>query len=129
MLRVNALTGFGAGGAPPVEIVGSIAGDVSTAAGTTHNMGSFDVGVSDANKKCLLGITTKDAASHLITGVTLGGVALTEMVTQQHFAGPFYINAAIWGGDISSKSGSQAIVVTMAGNTLRRRSPKPPGSK
>lgn len=97
----------------PVEIVGSIAGDVSSTPGTTHNMGSFDVGSSDANKKCLLGITTKDVSSHLITGVTLGGVALTEIVILQHNAGPYYLNAAIWGADISSKSGSQAIVVTL----------------
>lgn len=105
------------GAEAPVSIVGNIAGAVSTVSGTTHNMGSFDVGVSNGGKKCILAITTKDGSNHLISSVTLGGVSMTEIVTRQQSTGPDFMNGAIWAADISSKSGSQAIVVTMAGTT------------
>ncbi len=111
MFKVGALTGFGGGGGGPLTIVGTIAGDVSTTPGTTHNMGSMDVGVSNGGKKCLLGITTEDDAAHDVTAVTIGGVSLSQVRDTGTSSGE-YVRAEIWGGGISSINGSSAIVIT-----------------
>lgn len=116
MFKVSALTGFGAGGGAPIEIVGSVSGNISTVEGTTHALGNIDVGPASSDKNIILGITVVDQTSSTITAFTVGGVSLTQKLTVISLGAEPAL-AAIWVGDISSISGSQAISVTFAAGT------------
>ncbi len=115
MLRVNTLTGFGGGGGGGIVIAGSVLGNVNTTNTTTHALGNIDVGPSSSDKNIILGITWSDDDPRTISSVTVGGVSLAEKVAVALVATED-LAAAIWTGDISSISGSQAISVTFSGN-------------
>lgn len=92
---------------PPVVIVGSVAGTVSSANGTTHSLGNIDVG-SGGKRHAIMLLTWEDPGA--ITSFTVGGVTLTERT---------HVDASnnqsgIYTADVSSISGSQAISVTFA---------------
>ena len=106
------MIGFGAGGGG-VAIVGSVAGNVNTTNTTTHALGNIDVGVSSGDKNIILGITWSDDDARTISSFTVGGVSLSEKVDVALVATED-LAAAIWAGDISSISGSQAISVTFS---------------
>ncbi len=116
MLKATALMGFGGGGIGPVSIEGSISGDVNTVGGTTHTMSSFDVGLSNPGKRAILLVTVSDESTGTIDDVTVGGVSLTERATAINTQAEF-VRAAIWSGNISGLSGSQAIVITTSNPT------------
>ncbi len=115
MLRVNNLTGFGGGGGA-VVITGSVAGNVSTVDGVTHSLGNIDVGGTSSDKKVILGFSWEDGFATTISSCTVGGVSLLEKIAVGSGGGSD-IGAAIWAGDISSISGSQAISVTFSAAT------------
>lgn len=115
-LRVTQIAGFGSGGGK-ILIVGSVAGNVSTSANTTHALGNIDVGSASNDKKVILGITWNDGEDRSITSLTVGGVSLTEQVSA-HDPGSEDEHAAVWTADISSISGSQAISVTFSADVF-----------
>ncbi len=108
-LRVNSLTGFGGGGGG-VAIVGSVLGNKSTTRETVHALGSIDVGSASGDKNIILGVNWSDDTSRTISSLTVGGVGLTQRAFIETAGDD--TGAALYSGDISSISGSQAIVVT-----------------
>ena len=115
-LQVTQIAGFGVGGGD-VQIVGSVAGLVTTTSQTTHAMGNIDVGPASGDKKIILAITWNDGSVRTISAFTVGGVSLAEQINA---ADPGVENqaAAIWSADIQSINGSQAISVTFSGDVL-----------
>ncbi len=96
-----------------IKIVGSVAGNVSTTDAQVHSLGNINVGSSDSDKNAILTVSWFDAGGRTIITFTIGGVSLTEKVTASAI-GSNVLRSAIWAGDISSISGSQAISVTFS---------------
>lgn len=105
----------GSSGPPVVEIVGE-RNAVSTAVSDTHFFGNIDVGTSHATKKVHCLITSEDGNAYVVTGVTVGGIALAKKVSIHLGSVTDELNAEIWAADISSKTGDQAIQVEFGGN-------------
>lgn len=99
-----------------LKIVGSVLGNVNSSNQTTHSLGTVDVGPASSDKNIILGITVADDAPRTISSFTVGGVSLAEKVISRR-AAALDLQAAIWAGDISSISGSQAISVTFNSQT------------
>jgi hypothetical protein len=118
-LKTTQLIGFGGSGSNyPVSIAATITGDsdsVDSTPSRTHT--ALDVGAGYSKKFIVGCITLNDnAAARTLSTFQLGGVNLSTIVTNTNNDGAEYLRTIIFGGDISSLSGSQSWTVTASGD-------------
>jgi len=95
-----------------VEIIGQMLGSTNSQSTTSvKNFGDVDTGDLLASKHAIFGVTSEKESNHNVQSITVGGVALTAVVTAKSGGTPDD-NCGIFAGDISSLSGLQTVIVT-----------------
>jgi len=99
-----------------IKIVGEVAGNTSPVNTSVHNLGNIDVGPLATVKHCIMGITTSDGSTNILTGFTVGGISFLPFINQGKSGGT--PDLICWGliGDISALSGNQQIIATFNGS-------------
>ncbi len=110
MLRVNALTGFGSGGSPPIEVL-QRSSDQSSTPTTTFNL-SCDIGTANSGRVVYAMVGAKDNLSFTIDSVTINSVSASQIIAFDEGN----TKAEIWAASVPSGSGAQAVDVGMSSN-------------
>jgi hypothetical protein len=84
---------------------------------TTYTFSTQSLGTAAADRKIVLGISTRGSAQRSISSVTIGGVTATVLATQS-FGGSTFNRMALYVADVPTGATGD-VVVTFSGSVLR----------